>query len=438
VHNNQNIQAVKQRFEHYLAVARHVPFLSPPPQAPRMIVVIPCYKEPALLRTLQSLYQCRRPECVTEILVVINHPDNAPDEAKKQNEKSLLDARLWIGAHTGDRLHFHVICLPDVPVKTAGVGLARKTGMDEAVFRFHSHGVSDGVIIGFDADAVCDENYLEEIERAFFDGGNIHGASIYYEHPVEGDEFDAEVYKGVLLYELHLRYLNQAMRYTGFPYACHTVGSAFAVRAAVYAKQGGMNRRKAGEDFHFLHKIIPLGNFKEINTTRVIPSPRESDRVPFGTGASMRQWLSKGETALFTYALDAFIELKRFFDLVPCFFNTNPELIEQQCVSLAPAIHTYLQQNNYIGHIMEANNNSASFEAFAKRFFTWFDGLQMVKYLNYSYMHGYSKQPADLAAAFLLQLLGYECDLNEAGHLLHVYRAIERGTCTIKQTPPRQ
>ena len=75
-----------------------------------------------------------------------------------------------------------------------------------------------------------------------------------------GGKFDDNSYKAVWLYELHLRYYKQALQFTGFPYYYHTIGSAFAVNAEVYCKQGGMNRQKAGEDFYFLQKIIGCFN----------------------------------------------------------------------------------------------------------------------------------------------------------------------------------
>jgi len=292
------------------------------------------------------------------------------------------------------------------------------------VYRFFRSGVDDGVIIGFDADSTCDENYLEEIERVFFGGKPVNGASIYFEHPSEGDEYDAGVYEGVVLYELHLRYLNQALRYAGFPYAFHTVGSSFAVSASAYVKQGGMNQRKAGEDFHFLQKIIPLGNYVEINTTRVIPSPRPSCRVPFGTGASISQWMNNGHAALLTYPLEPFEDLKRLFALVPSFFKALPENIARQCASLSRPLLEYLLQNDYLKHIAQASANSASPEAFAKRFFGWFDGLKTVKYLNDSCRQAYKKRPPEKAASALLQKLGYENNFS-AKELLQIYRKIE-------------
>jgi len=420
-------------FAQYLAKHNFTPAInSLAEESPRMIVVIPSYNEPALLRSLESLYRCRLPSCFVEVIIVMNHPEHASKDARRQNEESLRDAAHWILQHTSSKLHFHVIYKPDVPEKIAGVGYARKTGMDEAVYHYLRSNVDDGVIIGFDADATCDENYLEEIERTFFGGKQVNGASIYFEHPIEGDEFDASVYEGIVLYELHLRYLNQALRHAGFPYAYHTVGSSFAVSAPAYVKQGGINKRKAGEDFHFLQKIIPLGNYVEINTTRVLPSPRPSNRVPFGTGASISQWMNNGFAALYTYPLEPFEDLKQLFALVPRFFKTNETEVEKLCTPLPYPIQDYLLQNNYLEHISQANANSASPEAFRKRFFSWFDGLKTVKYLNESCRQVYSKQSAQIAAGRLLKKLGYD-NIYTARELLYIYRKIER--VELKSSP---
>ena len=389
-----------------------------------MIVTIPTYKEPALLRSLESLYRCRRPLHQTEVIVVINHPENATDEAKKMNEKCLREVQSWMNVHHDNMLHFYTIYQPDVPEKIAGVGYARKKGMDEAVYRFLQSETNDGVIIGFDADSTCDENYLEEIERTFFGEKAVNGASIYFEHPTDGDENCADIYEAIVRYELHLRYLKQALRYTGFPYAYHTVGSSFAVSVSAYVKQGGMNKRKAGEDFHFLQKIIPMGNYVEINTTRVIPSPRPSDRVPFGTGAIVRKWMDEGLAALYTYPLEPFDDLKQLFTLVPSFRKANPAEIAKLCLPLPSPIHDYLLQNNYLEHIAQANANSASPEAFSKRFFGWFDGLKTVKYLNDSCRQAYSKQSPEKAAARLLQKSGNDSNLSPK-ELLQIYREME-------------
>jgi hypothetical protein len=104
-----------------------------------------------------------------------------------------------------------------------------------------------------------------------------------------------EVFDAVANYELHQRYYLLAVRYTGYPYAFHTVGSCFAVRAEAYCRAGGMSRRQAGEDFYFIQKLAGQGGFTECRSTSVYPSPRPSDRVPFGTGPDISRQIVGGQ-----------------------------------------------------------------------------------------------------------------------------------------------
>ncbi len=78
-----------------------------------------------------------------------------------------------------------------------------------------------------------------------------------------------------------------------------------------------MNKRKAGEDFYFIQKIIELGNYTELNTTGVIPSPRISNRVPFGTGKAIGDWVKQGSEEYFTY------HPQTFRDLIPLTSNID-------------------------------------------------------------------------------------------------------------------
>ena len=96
------------------------------------------------------------------------------------------------------------------------------------------------------------------------------------------------------------------MKYSNLPYSFHTIGSAFALTASAYARQGGMNRRKAGEDFYFINKLIKGEVFGEINDTTVIPSPRVSNRVPFGTGRAILEGLNTQKDLSLTYDFQSF------------------------------------------------------------------------------------------------------------------------------------
>ena len=292
---------------------------SPPAQDVGLVVVMPCFNEPDLTGSLQSLWQCERPAGAVEVIVVINSAVDSPEAVRSQNRKTLQQAAKWASAHSGPRLTFHLLDFPDLPAKQAGVGLARKIGMDEAARRFDEARNADGVIISFDADCRCERNYLTSIERHFQKHRRSPACSIYFEHPLAGEGSEAD--DAIAGYELHLRYYVQALRYAGFPWAHHAIGSCMAIRTEIYTKQGGMNKRQAGEDFYFLQKIIPLGHFTDLTETKVIPSSRPSDRVPFGTGKAVRDFLRDRQS--WTYPLQSFLDLKQLFEQLPELFRAK-------------------------------------------------------------------------------------------------------------------
>src|SRR5258705_1441196 len=251
---------------------------TPPDSDLSLAVVIPCFNEPDLVKSLESLRRSERPSGGVEVIVVVNSAAGCSPGILKQNQRSLNEARQWTETQKEPRLTVHLIDAQNLPPRHAGVGLARKIGMDEALRCFDDIGkLNEGIILCFDADCECAPNYLASVEGHFRVHRDSPGCSICFEHPLEG-EMQPAVYDAVTNYELHLRYYVQALRYAQFPHAYHTIGSSMAVRARVYMEQGGMNRRQAGEDFYFLHKLIPLGGFTELNATTVYPSPRASDR----------------------------------------------------------------------------------------------------------------------------------------------------------------
>ncbi len=364
------------------------PVIASQPQSDlRLAIVIPCFNEPDLQLTLESLWNCERPQCAVEVLVIINSSLEASAAVLAQNHETCRAAAAWAVDHHDPRLAFHMLQMPNLPPRHAGVGLARKIGMDEALRRLPL----DGIISCLDSDCQCDPNYLCAIENHFTVHSKTPGASIYYEHPLSGP-LPKEVYRAAAVYELHLRYYVQALRYASFPHAFHTVGSSMAVRAGVYLAQGGMNKRKAGEDFYFLHKVIALGGFTEINSTRVIPSPRESNRVPFGTGRAVGDQL-RGQVRQ-TYPLEAFLDLKAFWSSLP------------ELTGASSCMREFLRRRNVDQVLDEIRANTASGEAFLRRFIRWFDGFTAMKFVHFARDEYYGEKPVAEEASRLLALLG--------------------------------
>jgi len=408
----------------YLAKHNFHPLLSDEPlQNLNLCIVIPAYNEPDLLRSMEALYNCSPPSKATEIIIVINSPESANRAILEQNLTTFNEAYGWIKEHLNAKLKFHLIHCPNLPDKSAGVGLARKIGMDEAVYRLHKLGNKSGIIAGFDSDSTCQPNYLKELENHFQKFSKTSGASVYFEHPIAGNEFESDIYEGIIRYELHLRYLNQALRYSGHPHAFHTVGSSFAVRMEAYVLQGGMNKRQAGEDFYFLQKLISAGNYSEINSTCVIPSPRVSDRVIFGTGASMKNWLI--DRKIETYPLEAFGDLKALFDKIDDLYNVKAEAIVSIVNTLSKPLQTFLETNNFASEWESIKSNSSSPIAFRKRFFRWFNAFKAIKYLNFTAENSYKKSEITIEAGRLAIKLGFKVS-GDGKDLLMFYRGLDR------------
>lgn len=398
----------------------------PPHQDLNMVVVIPSLNETNLLNSLQSIYDCEKPRRSVEVICVINSSESTLPDVIVQNRQSYSQAREWAVKHNCEKLNFFIMYQSNLPEKVAGVGLARKVGMDLATYRLFHVNNPEGIILSFDADSLCKSNYLVETERFFYENSNISGCSIYYEHPLEGKDYTLEIYQAIIQYELHLRYYIQAQRYAGFPFAFHTVGSCFAVRAEDYIKQGGMNKRKAGEDFYFLHKFIPSGNFLDMNTTTIIPSPRPSNRVPFGTGAAVRKMLRENIDVLKTYHPGAFLELRKFLLLVPDFYLKPPTLVQIDLEKLSSHSRRFLIDNDIVEKLKEAEENSSTQEYFLKRFYSWFNAFRLLKFLNYLHEKQFERIAVQQAVITMLQWYGVDANDWDSKKMLYHLREMHK------------
>lgn len=339
------------------------------------VVVIPCFKEPDLISALDSLNACNATGMETLLLVVVNESDQADELTRSQNQKTLQELS---GYHSRiPLLYAHQV----LPHKKAGVGLARKIGMDEAVRFFKQVGNDEGVIICYDADCLCDANYFTAISDVYADAQTNAGV-VFYEHRLNGEHHEE-----ITSYELYLRYYIDGLRYAGFPHAHQTLGSCITVRSAVYEKVGGMNTRKAGEDFYFLNKTIPHGGFAEINETTVRPADRISDRVPFGTGKAVGELV---DTEMYqVYNPLIFEQLKIFFDLLNDFWNQEYEAVPK-------SIRHFLGLD-WKDQLSEVRGKVASKKAFEKAFFQWFSAFKILKFVHYVRDHVHSNVPLEVA-----------------------------------------
>ena len=379
--------------DNYLQKNKRVPLIQLPPLAGcGIIIVIPCFHEPDILLTLESLNQCELPVQNVEVIILINHSEIAPFDIRKYNDKTRKEVEDWITNHKKEGLTFYVLGPVELQKKWAGVGLARKSGMDEALSRFNVLNKPGGIIVSLDADTLVAKNYLVEIEKHFNQNPGDVGVTISFEHQLK--DLDKNEMEGILLYEKYLVYYKQALEFVGYPYAMFTVGSAFAVTAESYVKRGGMTRRQAGEDFYFLQNLALIGRVGELTSTKVYPSARVSHRVPFGTGPIMGKWINGEEDLTKTYNFKAFIDLKIFFSDIEKLFKIDEEGFLKIIKNLPDPVRQFLKADKFWKEIKDLNQNCSNIKSFQTRFFHKFNAFKILKFLNFGHEHFYQK--ADL------------------------------------------
>jgi hypothetical protein len=339
----------------------------PPSPLLKVCVVIPAYRE-VLANTLNSLGQCAcsHPTQV-EIILVLNQAETETDCLATHQQQF----EQWQDAILANGIVVKVQAALDLAPKKAGVGLARKIGMDEALHRF-SQINHNGLIVCLDADCTVSENYLEELLSA--ESQKWKGLSLRYQHPLEnlGEAEQAHI----IAYEIWLRYYHEALAWSGYKHHFATVGSSMAVRASTYAQVGGMNQRKAGEDFYFLHKVMPQGHFAGLTNLCVYPSARVSTRVPFGTGRAMQEQEHGRKDFSRLYHPAIFQELQSLF--------TGLGQTTTALKNTPKAWQKFLESHPKIADsFKQLQQRTKNTEQWSANFWHWFDGFTVLKYVHW-------------------------------------------------------
>jgi glycosyltransferase involved in cell wall biosynthesis len=394
-----------------------------------IIVIIPCYNEPDVTETLDSLKRCTPPETHVEVLIVINSTYEDSPSIIHQNNACFHSILQWKEYNTKAFFDVFTIHYEKMPKKHGGVGLARKTGMDEAIWRFNTIEAANGLILSLDADTQVSKNYFTEVENHWKAYPSAGLFILNFNHSLDSKLHSPPVINAAAKYELHQRYYKIATQQTNYPYAYHTIGSCFAIKARSYVAQGGMNKRQAGEDFYFIQKTAPVVPTIEIKSLCVYPSPRISKRVPFGTGPQVEK-IIQNEFELNTYNYSAFKDLKIFLSLHQQLYTNDLKTSKE----IPLTVRQFIDNQNMWEKFNEIRGNTASRQTFSNRFFKTFNAFQILKFLNFAHQEKYVKQPVESEVKRLL------IDINlplpqqkDALSLLEMLRTYEAGNQLIPE-----
>ena len=324
--------------------------------------VIPAYREnEELPEVLDSLRKAEKTDSVA-VIVVVNHPAGSSAESSL----ALLDH-----LSRRDQPQLFTLYAPDL---AGGVGEARKAGMDCFVRSRKFEELDNSFIFSLDADSPIAENYFSAVIPALAAAPAAPGAIIGIRHGQAESEAQESA---VRAYERYLFRYAEKLSAAGSPYGFVSIGSGFAVRASAYVKAGGMRKRQAGEDFYFLQELAKQGSLLKIPEVLVFPSPRISDRVPFGTGQAVKSLLGGG-------SLDE-IPDSAFEKLAEVLADANsPDGFLSDPNKTPPGDTAGFFKAEKFGAAWQSIliNTPPRHEARLKAFHRWFDGLKTLRFLH--------------------------------------------------------
>ena len=168
------------------------------------------------------------------------------------------------------------------------------------------------------------------------------------------------------------------------------------------------------------------GNVHVISDTVVYPSPRMSNRVPFGTGRAMIKWV-EGENKQTAYDPKIFLSLKVFLGMVERLYQCNENEYHHIIGKMPDPIQEFLLQNDFKTTWNELNEKTTSLENFKKRFYQWCTGFVVLKYVHFTRDHYFPNVPIADACNELLEIIGKKpkkvLNLKE---LLTIFRQLDK------------
>ena len=334
----------------------------------KLIFTIPALNEEDwLFETIDSILES---DVNNKILICINNPDCwNEDEAKTDvcaNNMRTLDK---LASLNNENIIFFDKASAGNGWLSAkhGVGHARNFLMKKACELFDD----EDVIVSMDADTKISKDYSNGI-RSFFESHPKKSAlsSCYYHHI---DNLSPEDTRSMLRYEIYMRYYVINMLRIESPYAFTALGSALALQISFYKKSGGVPKRNCTEDFYFLQRLAKYGTVYNYSDGMVFPSPRQSDRVPFGTGSSVALGTEKIASTYPLFDYRSFDEVKNATEMFESLYEGNLE---------SPVFDFLSKQLNTDNLWQPLRDNNKFVEKFVHACHERLDGLRIFQYLR--------------------------------------------------------
>ena len=365
----------------------------------RWVLIVPAFDEPPdftteLLRNIHFETQAH----ALLVIRVVNAPADAASDARTRTLASLSGNRGQPLALNRirpgiDQLTLDAATHP-LPAKEA-TGLARKLGNDVACTLMRNNRVRCWLLCNTDADAVLPGNYFQRLAHELH-ASELAGppAPAAWIMPFRHTAANAEHQLAGALYELYLRSLYLQLERCGSPYAYPALGSVLAVSPQHYARVRGFPKRRAGEDFYLLNKLIKTAPVIYLNGAPVILQARASHRVPFGTGPAIATALAQDAAQYPTYASASYELLARFYAGFAELGATRQHPSDRRspgAVSVRsgeplawqdPDLKWLVKRLGVSNALLRLRRNHPTSDGLRRALHEWFDALKIVRFLN--------------------------------------------------------
>jgi len=339
-------------------------------------IVIPCYNElEYIFETLKSINkQNQKILNDTLVIVVINNSKDEKELVKNNNKKTyqkLIEKKYNYNFIAIDAFSVNNA----MPNKLAGVGYARKIGLDFSLNYILSE---QSLLCSLDADTLIIKNYLKKIKENFKKDINV--AVINFKHQKSQNPIIEE---GIRKYEKSIKKIAKEIELTGSPYGYVSMGSTIVCNVKSYIACGGMNTKVATEDFYFLQALAKYTKIHKIDELLVFPSSREENRVYLGTGFRMDEYLKNRLFKNLYFKKDSFLEIKKIIQIVKEYQNCEYNFVlEEMNTKLNKKSTQFLIDKDFKNVWNKFKKNSKNKNQFMLFFHQWFDALSIIKLLK--------------------------------------------------------
>ena len=342
----------------------------------KKFIIIPCYDEyNYIFETLKSINNQPADYLKnTLVIIVINNSDTDTHKVKNNNKLtyySLIEKKysyefILIDCFSKKNMFNN---------KIAGVGAARKTGMDYAL----QFAQSESLLCSLDADTIVSRDYLSTIDNVF-KKYQINSATVNFEHQSTEDVI---INEGIKKYEKVLKEVAQEIKKSGSPYGYVSLGSTIVCNAKAYVACGGMSKKKATEDFYFLQSLAKYSSIFIIDKVLVFPSSRDTQRVYLGTGFRMQEYKLYKEFNNLNFSSKSFKYLKEIISLVDVNWQKNFICIKEDIFKkIDQRVLDFLISKNLEFVWKKFQDNSKTKQQFMFFFHQWFDALMIIQLLK--------------------------------------------------------